>query len=39
MAWQERAMPKPAPPKPLYKPLEEITWDEFEELEQTDRQE
>jgi phage terminase large subunit len=39
MAWQERAIPKPVPPKPLYKPLDEITWDEFEEMERVDRQE
>jgi phage terminase large subunit len=39
MAWQERAKPKPAPPRPLYKALEEITWDEFDELEGEDRQE
>jgi hypothetical protein len=29
-------MPKPVPPRPLYKPLEGITWDEFEELERAD---
>ena len=39
MAWRERAKPEPAPPRPLYKPMEEITWDELEELEGEERQE
>jgi hypothetical protein len=37
MAWQERTKPKPAPqPKPLFKPLNETTWDELEEFDQSD---
>jgi phage terminase large subunit len=39
MAWQERARPQVAPLKPLFKPMDEITWDEFEEIDQSDRQE
>jgi hypothetical protein len=39
MAWQERARPQVAPAKPLFKPMDEITWDEFEEIDQSDRQE
>jgi hypothetical protein len=37
MAWQERARPQVAPAKPLFKPMNEITWDEFEEIDQSDR--
>jgi hypothetical protein len=37
MAWQERAKPRIAPPpKPLFKSLNEMTWDEFEEFEESD---
>jgi phage terminase large subunit len=36
MAWRKRANPKSIPPKPLFKPLDEITWDESEELERAD---
>jgi hypothetical protein len=37
MAWRERAKPRVAPlPKPLFKSLNEMTWDEFEEFEESD---
>jgi hypothetical protein len=39
MAWRERVKPVVVLPQPLFKPLNEITWDELEEFERPDRQE